>query len=273
MDKNTDSQKARQSNWTQQISMKYPWISILLVVVLGGLIGYLSGFFLPPIYEAKAVLTTNIDLKEDRPIITEIMVDSQLNYVGELMFNPKIIDPLLSQEANSGNPLTLEDVKSSASIERQLMNTIVKVRDNDPVIAARIATNWAKIAFETLLEAKSHVLAIVEAKQQLALIETCFPTNPDNAADKPTIVTEKAFCEGLTFQSAEAKLEEATRVLAAEESKTLGLTPYINISQYIPASVPVTPISQNQGLMTLSGMVIGIVVGIIFVDMRRLKNR
>jgi len=153
------------------------------------------------------------------------------------------------------------------------MSTIVKVRDNDPVIAARIATNWAKIAFETLLEAKSHVLAIVEAKQQLAFIEVCFPTNPDNAADKPTIVTEKAFCEGLTFQSAEAKLEEATRVLAAEESKTLGLTPYINISQYIPASVPVTPISQNQGLMTLSGMVIGIVVGIIFVDMRRLKNR
>jgi len=114
--------------------MKYPWISILLIVVLGGLIGYLSGFFVPPIYEAKAVLTTNIDLKEDRPIITEIMVDSQLNYVGELMFNPKIIDPLLSQEANSGNPLTLEDLKSSASIERQLMSTIVKVRDNDPVI-------------------------------------------------------------------------------------------------------------------------------------------
>ncbi len=272
MDVNTDSRKAIQSNWTQQISRKYPWISFFLIVVLGGLIGYLSGFLLPPTYEAKAVLTVNIDLKEDRPIITEIMVDSQLNYIGELMFNPKIVDQLLSQEVNSGNQLTLKELKSTASIERQLMSTIIKVRGNDPVIATRIASNWAKIAFETLLEAKSHVLAAAEAKQQLAFLEACFPSNPSNTEDKPANVTEEAFCKGLTYQSAEAKLEEATKVLAAEESKTLGLTPYIIVSQYVPASVPVTPTSTSQGMMALSGMIIGIVVGIVFIDIRRMKN-
>lgn len=260
------------SSWNQQVSRKYPWIRLFLIAVLGGFLGYLIGFLIPPIYEAKAVLTTNIDLKENRPIITEIMVDSQLNYVGELMFNSKIIDLLLLQEASLGNPLTVEDLKSMATIERQLMSTIIKVRGKDPVIAARIASNWASIAYETLLEAKSHVLTIDEAKQQLAFIKTCFPSSPDEAINKPNSATEEAFCEGLTYQSVEVKLEELTRVLAAEESKTLGLTAYININQFIPASIPTIPTSTNQGLLALSGMVIGIVVGIVYFDLRRVNK-
>ncbi|HSN94695.1 MAG TPA: hypothetical protein VLR89_06490 [Anaerolineaceae bacterium] len=200
------------------------------------------------------------------------MVDSQLNYVGELMYNSKIIEPLLSEEADSGNPLTLEDLKSMASIERQLMNTIIKVRGKDPVIVARIASNWSKIAFETLVEAKTHALLASEARQQLAFLETCFPTSSDIAKDKPANVTIETFCEGLSIQSAEAKLAAATKVLTDEETKTLGLMPYINISQYIPASAPKVPTSTNQGMLTLSGMIIGIVVGIVFVELSRLKN-
>ena len=268
----TGPQLIVKANWNRQISNRYPWITIFLIAVLGGLSGYLIGFFLPPVYEAKAVLTTNIDLKENRPVITEIMVDSQLNYVGELMFNSKIIDPLLLQEANSGNALTIEDLKSMATVERQLMSTIIKVRGNDPVIAARIASNWTSIAFETLLEAKSHVLAIDEAKQQQAFLENCFPSSQVDANPDPTFVADEAFCKGITFDSAETKLKELTRVLAAEEPKTLGLTSYININQYIPASVPTVPISTNQGILALSGMAIGMVVGIICFDLRRVNK-
>lgn len=269
---NTGSITRAKPKWFQQLLKNYPWVSFLIIIVLGGLIGYLSGFLLSPIYEAKAVLTTNIDLQENRPIITEIMVDSQLNYIGELMYNSKIIDPLLFQEAKSGNPLKLEDLESMASIERQLMNTIIKVRGKDPEIAARIATNWARIAFETLTEAKLHVLATSEANQQLVIIETCFPLSPDAAKDVPISSTEKSFCEGLSYQSAEIKLKEATKILATEESMTLGLTAYINVSQLLPASVPTIPTSNNQGMMTLSGMIIGIIIGIILVDIRRINK-
>ena len=255
-----------------QLLMNYPWIPFLLMIVLGGVIGYLLGFLLPPIYEAKAVVTTNIDLKENRPMVTEIMVDSQLNYVGELMYNPKIVDPLLLHEANLGNPMTIENLKSMASIERQLMNTIIKVHSKNPEIAARIATNWAELAFETLMEVKSHVLATTEARKELAFIEACFPSAPDGIKDEPINSTCESFCEGLSYQTALAKLDEATKVLAAEETKTLGLTAYIDVSQFIPASLPQTPASNNQGMMTLSGMIIGIVLGIIFVDIRRLNK-
>jgi uncharacterized protein involved in exopolysaccharide biosynthesis len=268
MKTNIELNSLAKSSWTQKISKKYPWISLLLVIVLGGVVGYLCGFFLPPIYEAKAVLTTNIDIKENRPVITEIMVDSQLNYIGQLMFNPKIIDPLLSQEAGLGNPIKLEDLEAMSSIERQLMNTIIKVHGKDPAITARIATSWAKLAFETLLEAKSHVLTIAEANQELSFIESCFPSKRTVTEDVPTKAADGAFCDGLSYETARTQLDEATKILNAEETKTLGLTTYINVSQFIPASLPINPSSNNQGMMTLSGMIIGIVVGIIFIDIR-----
>lgn len=270
--KQTDSLKNSKPRRTDQLLVNYPWIPLLFIIVLAGLIGYLLGFLLPPVYEAKAVVTANIDLKENRPVVTEIMVDSQLNYIGELMYNPRIVEPLLSQEADFGNPITIADLKSMASIERQLMSTIIKVRGKNPEVAARIATNWAKFAFETLMEAKSHVLASTQARQELALIETCFPSSPDGNKDIPSGSAKGSFCEELSYQTAMSKLEEATRVLAVEEPKSLGLTSYIIVSQYIPASLPLTPASNNQGMMTFSGMIIGIVVGIIFVDFRRLTK-
>lgn len=270
MIKQTDSHKNSKPRQEDQFSNFHTWIPLVILIVCGGLIGYLLGFLLPPIYETKAVVTTNIDLVENRPVVTEIMVDSQLNYIGELMYNPRIIEPLLQQEVSYGNPITIEDLKSMATIERQLMSTIIKVRGSNPEIAARIATNWAKLAYETLLAARPHVLAATQARQELALIEVCYPTN--SAANESTSSGEDSFCEGLSYKSANTKLEEATKVLASEEPKTLGLTAYIIPSQYIPASLPLAPASNNQGMMAFSGMIIGIVVGIIFVELARLKK-
>ena len=120
-----------------------PWLTMAVSILIGALIGGFLSLFFTPIYEAKALVTTNIELRIDGTI-TEIMLDAQVNHIGELVFYPEVVSRLIETEAAQGNALTLEGLKQRTSVERQLMNTVIKVKDPDPQVAARIASEWAE---------------------------------------------------------------------------------------------------------------------------------
>ena len=126
-----------------------PWLIVAVGIILGALIGGVLSLFFTPIYEAKALVSTNMELRVDGTL-TEIMLDAQINHIGELVFYPEVVSRLIETEAAQGNELTLEDLKQKTSVERQLMNTIIKVKDPDPQLAARIASEWAEILYNRL---------------------------------------------------------------------------------------------------------------------------
>jgi len=247
---------------------KYPWIILFVSISLGGLIGFLTGYFLKPIYEAQAKLTANVDIKENRPIVTELMVDMQILHVGELLFHPDIIQPLLDAEAALGNPLTIESLYEIAAIERQGMNTLIKVRSNDPVLAARIANNWGNSAFERLEQAKPHAIRATEARQRIAMLNYCFPTTPNDFPWYGPSPDTVQFCEGLTFDEADSYLKEANLILLEEDTKTLGLSDSLNLSAFTPSSIPTKPIQYGRGTLVFSGALIGLVLGLIGISLR-----
>ncbi len=242
---------------------KYPWLILMGAILLGSLIGYGLGFFLKPRYEAQAKLTSNVDIKENRPIITELMVDTQILHVGELLFHPEIIQPLLDQEAALGNEITLEELHEMATIERQGMNTLVKVRNEDPSLAARIANTWGSSAFSLLEQAKPHAIRASEARQRLAMLNYCFPTTPNDFPWYGPSPETVQFCQGLTFEEASTFLIEANAILIEENNSSLGLSDSLNISAFTPSPVPSKPIQGGQGTLAFSGAMAGLVLGLI----------
>ncbi|HPK26672.1 MAG TPA: hypothetical protein PKZ40_02910, partial [Anaerolineaceae bacterium] len=61
-----------------------PWLIVAVGILLGALIGGVLSLFFTPIYEAKALVTTNMELRIDGTL-TEIMLDAQINHIGELV--------------------------------------------------------------------------------------------------------------------------------------------------------------------------------------------
>jgi len=230
-----------------------PWLIVAVGIILGALIGGVLSLFFTPIYEAKALVSTNMELRVDGTL-TEIMLDAQINHIGELVFYPEVVSRLIEMEAAQGNELTLEDLKQKTSVERQLMNTIIKVKDPDPQLAARIASEWAEILYNRLNEAYLHAVRLSEAKLQYEALSTCF---------SDALKVPKTFCLSLTPDELSKEMERLNAIILEESPRSLGLTLALNVSQYQPAAVPADPLNYQRGTLILSGAGVGLIIGII----------
>lgn len=230
----------------------FPWLLVFAAMFAGALIGALLSLALPPVYEARALLSTNLELVQDANI-TEIILDAEINHIGELVFHPDVVSALIEKEADNGSALTLEELRKNSSIERQLMNTVIKVRDQSPEDAARIASEWAEILFIRLNEAYEHAVLLSSAKQQYNAVRDCLTAQPK---------APQAYCASLSAESTRAELERLVEIIIAESPKTLGLTVALNVSQFQPAVLPREPLYNSRGALILGGALAGLAAGI-----------
>lgn len=229
------------------------WMSIAAIMLLGALVGLVLSLFLPPKYEATAKLTTNLEIVTGTNV-TEIMVDSQVDLIGTLVFHQDVINQVLQSLDEQGLSYTANELTQKTKIERQLMSTLIKVRDNDPEVASLIATTWAEKAYDRLSEAYPHALALSEAKASQAMLKGCL---------EDTSKKDLPFCLALTPGTAEQLRSESESVILQESPLSLGLTGELNISQYQPAPSPERPVAFQQSILILAGAVAGLVIALL----------
>lgn len=236
------------------------WITLVACIILGALIGFAFSYIKAPIYEATASVTANLQLSKGGPV-TEFMLDSQINHIGELFYNPHVVQELVASEAKQGHEIDISWLKTNASVERRMLNTLVKVQHADPEIAARIASEWAKILYETLQEVYPTAVDVSAAKNTLALLENCI--NPKENVDVD------AFCKSMTKTEYDNALETAKDIIVELGDKTLGLSEYLSLTHHQPAAVPSKAISYHRGSMTLAGGALGLVTTFAFFLLRK----
>lgn len=245
-------------------SEKYPIKNVVFFMLIGALIGLILSFFIPPVYEAVSIITTNMDITPTGSV-NELMYDSQINYISHLAYHLPVLEELFILEAKQGHYLNnVEFVHEDTSVERELMNTEIKYRHNDPIIAARVATTWGQLLYDALLKAYPHGVLVSEARSQLDRINSCV-NNED-----PALTT---YCASLTEEDIAGITEEAKRTILAETELSLGLTGEINISSYQPAFVPEKPLRYTRGSLILSGNVIGFLLAIVFNEFIPIKRK
>lgn len=215
---------------------KHQYLITVGMMLVFAMIGWFIGSIYKFPYEATSVLITNLEIVEDTNI-TEIMIDSQMELIRQLMYHPDITRAVLDHEAEHNNPLTLGQLEKKSVIERRLNSTLIKIRDTDPQIAKRIADAWAEAAYKRLSEAYPHAFLVSEAKWVITSIEDCLSDE---------LVFETNFCEELTVEKAKLLIDEAKQIVLEEEPLSLGLTKEIQISQYQSASLPSEPVRGGQ---------------------------
>lgn len=224
-------------------------------MLIGALSGLMLSYLIPPVYEAVSIITTNMEITPTGTV-NELMYDSQINYISHLAYHLPVLEELFYLEAEKGHYLNnTEFVHEDTSVERELMNTVIKYRHTDPVIAARVVTTWGKLLYDALIKAYPHGVLVSEAKSQLDRIDSC--VNCENT----TLTT---FCANLTEEDITRINEEAKQIILVETELSLGLTREINISSYQPAFVPEKPLRFTRGSLILSGNFIGLLLAIMF---------
>lgn len=239
------------------IKSGFVWVIVFVFMIAGALLGGLVSLALPPVYEARALVSTNLELVQDANI-TEIMLDAEINHIGELVFHPDVIQELIAREDKLGNHLTLEKLKKIGAVERQLMNTVIKVRDEEPEVAARIASAWAEILYNRLTAAYEHAVKLSSAKQQYNAIRDCMTAAPK---------APKNFCSSLNAEFVREETDRLVEIILSESPQTLGLTVALNVSQYQPAAQPEKPLHYSRGALILGGALAGLALGIAFVEL------
>lgn len=229
------------------------WLGVVVIMLIGALVGLIVSLMLPPKYEAISKLTTNLEVVTGTNV-TEIMVDAQVDIVGTLVFHPDVVERVRQSLADEGFTYTASDLMRKTKIERQLMSTLIKVRDTDPEAAALIASTWAEKAYERLEEAYPHALALSQAKSTQVMLSAC-----SNDSTKQSL----PFCQSLTEEENARLASELKSIILQESPLSLGLTGELNISQYQPATIPERPVAFGRSMLILAGAVAGLVVSLL----------
>jgi len=135
------------------------WWKILAIAVLGGLIGLLVSFVIPPKYEAEAIFHASIDFTQinyknmvgeygDPLVWTQYEEDLALQAVKRVILKRT---KWAFEYAQSLDPdITGEEFQDSTQIQRYLAKWYLRFRHEDPQVAQSIVNFWAEEAIEEL---------------------------------------------------------------------------------------------------------------------------
>ena len=196
-------------------------------------------------------------------------MDSQINLVGELYFNPKVLDKLIAKEASQGIQLDLNTLEQMATVERRMLNSLIKVRHSDPKIAAKIASDWAESLYQTLEEAYPYAVEVTTAKNTLFLLENCAGPQAIHLEKEVPIPNVDAFCESMSKDAYDQALQASKETILKNKDGSLGLGAYLNLTQFQAAAVPTRPVSFHRGSMVLAGGVLGFLLAMSFFIFRK----
>lgn len=127
------------------------WWLIALAMIMGGLIGYGFHRSHPPIYQAKAVISTFIDYQDITDVkLTEFDEDITINSIENVMLSNDVIRSLILAAGKAGISLDYTAFMDNMSIHRKLADFDIFYRDRDPVVAQQVVNLWVQIGVDAI---------------------------------------------------------------------------------------------------------------------------
>ncbi len=132
------------------ISLHLWWV-LVITMVLGGLIGFAIHHFRPPIYQAKATISTYIDFQEITDVLlTEYDEDMTINSVQSVLLSNDVIGAVLTQASSDGIILDYSSFMHQMSIYRKFTDYELFYRDRNPEVAKKIVDCWTGIGLQEI---------------------------------------------------------------------------------------------------------------------------
>jgi capsular polysaccharide biosynthesis protein len=231
------------------------WWVIVLITVLGGIVGWTFHFLKPPVYEARAVITINMDFTKRE--LTQYEEDYAFNAAGAIIASTPVKDQIVSEARAQGILIDTSQLQRAMYSEGKQSVWELRVRDRDPKVAAGLANIWAEKATEALDVALGHALRADQIQDQIDSITNSQP----NAAGSP----------GLSAET-QVALQNLSDELLQEKQKSRGMISIMIFAFDGSALVLENPILYDLANLVLAGACIGFVISLWVVNSYKVQR-
>ena len=124
------------------------WWVIVLLTALGGIAGWSLHFTRPPLYEATAVITANMNFQKVKLTLHE--EDYAFNAAGAIGTSTAVQDQIMAAAQVAGFPIEINQLSDLMTIERKQSIWELHFRNRVPQTAAKLANLWAEQTLQAL---------------------------------------------------------------------------------------------------------------------------
>lgn len=239
----------------QRSFLKNWWI-LTLGLIIGGLVGLVMSVSLPPVYEATFIIVTNVRIDGTKEI-TEIMLDAAINHIGDLAYNPVIVERMVTALNKQGVQVDFEEIMDITFIERRLNSTHLKARWRDPDSAMKVANTWGLILYDMLQEGYKQAVIADDLTAYQETLKACLLDEDSSGCG--------TYC-GLSKEDLQGEITRVSFDIAARRNESLGLYSELTISDYQEADFPEKPTFYEQRSLILAGMGIGFLLSLLLLE-------
>jgi uncharacterized protein involved in exopolysaccharide biosynthesis len=232
------------------------WWVIVLITVLGGIVGWTFHFLKPPIYEASAAITINMDFTKRE--LTQYEEDYAFNAAGAIIASTPVEDQIVSEARAQGILIDTSQLQRAMYSEGKQSVWELRVRDRDPKVAAGLANIWAEKAVEALEVALRHALRAEQIQDQISNITSGQSTALGSSGLNTEIQTT---------------LQSLTDELVQEKRLTQGVLSIMTFALTEAASVPEHPVLYDLANLVLAGVGIGFIISLWVVNSYKVQRR
>ncbi|MCJ7696243.1 MAG: hypothetical protein MUO40_12590, partial [Anaerolineaceae bacterium] len=232
------------------------WWIIILGMIIGSLIGMVISYSLKPVYETTFIIIADVRITKSEEI-TEIMLDAAINHIGDLAYNPIVIDKLVSVLEKENIFLNFDSILEMTSIERRLNANYLKVRGENPEVITKIANTWGLILYGDLLEGYKNSIIAQELTTYQETLELCLIDEDEAGCG--------TYC-GLDQLALKAEINRLSGEIAEANNQSLGLYSELSVSQYQEADIPSRPAYYEQRILISVGTLIGLLIALLVLE-------
>jgi uncharacterized protein involved in exopolysaccharide biosynthesis len=220
------------------------WWVIILLTALGGIAGWALHFTRPPVYEATAVITANMNFQKVKLTLHE--EDYAFNAAGAIGTSTDVMDQIIVASQAGGFPIDMNQLSDQMTMERKQSVWELHIRNRDPQTAAKLANLWAENTVNSLDAALGHA---VLADQIQAQIDTL--TGSQSSSGAPGLSPEN-----------QTALQNLTDKLAQEQKLSRGVISIMKFTLSESARIPQKPALYNLADLVLAGASIGFIISL-----------
>ncbi len=241
------------------------WWMVVAFMFVGGLFGAGFHIFLPPIYEANAVISINLDFPKAR--LTQIQEDNAFVSASGIINSSAVMNQVIASAQEKGFTVTASQFHSDFYLEGRLSVWDLIVRNRDPNTAAVLANIWAQTSMDALDTALAHALQADQLQIQIYGLENCL------AGVLPRIVTVQIDCKGLSHDVIQSMLVDQTASMINERKLSLGILSITTMGLTDLAVAPANPVLYGQAGLVLAGAFFGFLVSLWVVNLPKVSRR
>jgi len=233
------------------------WLVVLLIVI-GGLVGWVFHLFKPPLYEARAIVVVDIDFAQTGKL-EEIEQDQAIGAAFALLGSSPVLEQTMTDVRDQGVAFPGFLYNQNMFLERRQSQLFLRVRVENPQVAEKVTNLWVNRAYAALIDAHEHAMKAQVLRNYLAAMKEC-PSIPNGEPSTPSL------CGSASLEEVQKNILAVETELEKETIASLGIIPALSIALSKNATLPNSPVSFGVGLLILAGALIGFFLALIIIS-------